>query len=182
MNYLTPEATHRLDAYLTEVRAALAGCPTVDPDEIEQDICAHIAAEFPPGRGPVSALDMDRVLAQLGRPDQWAPEGEASPLWRAAGHVRHLSAEGRRLLIAGLERLKHLPGHAQRFGHLALAGLRRLPAEGVRVGAFAARPLRAVPAAGRWVGGRGGTAGRRTGGCRTWRSACSCSASSSRRC
>src|SRR5206468_3637718 len=55
MMYLTPEAQQRLDEYLTGVRAALAGCASVDPDEIEQDICAHIAAKSRRGRSGSAA-------------------------------------------------------------------------------------------------------------------------------
>ena len=45
----TPEAGERFREYLAHARAALAGCDEFSPDDVEQDIRAHIAAEFPAG-------------------------------------------------------------------------------------------------------------------------------------
>jgi len=152
MTYLTPEAQARLDEYLAGLRAALAGCHTVDPDEIEQDVCAHIAAEFPPSFGPVSKLDLEPVLARLGSPEQWVPAEERSPLGRAAEQVRHLGAAGVRAGQAAVERLLHLRAEGQRAGRVALERLRRLRGRTARLREAALAKLRLVPAAGRRAG------------------------------
>jgi hypothetical protein len=152
MTYLTPEAQQRLNEYLTDVRAALAGCPTVDADEIEQDICAHIAAEFPPSFGPVSKLDLEPVLARLGRPEQWVPEGEQSPLWRAAERLRNLGAEGKRVGQVAAEQLGHLGDRARRIGRILWLGLRQVPDQAKWAGGVAAVRFHRVSAQGRQAG------------------------------
>jgi hypothetical protein len=153
MSYLTPEAKGRLDDYLTEVRAALAGCSSVDADEIEQDICAHIGAEFPPSFGPVSKLDLEPVLARLGRPEQWVPEGgDASPLRRAAERLRRLPAEGKKVGQAAVEGLRHIPEQAKWLGGAALEGLRHIPEQAKWLGGAALGGLRLVPEGGKKAG------------------------------
>lgn len=153
MTYLTPEAQQRLDEYLTEVRAALAGCRTVDPDEIEQDICAHIAAEFPPSYGPVSRLSLEPVLARLGSPEQWVPEEERTAWrrWRARlQHVRDAGLEAGQMALARLRRLR---GGARKLGRLARARLHGVPGHARQAGRFAVEHLRGLPGHARQVGG-----------------------------
>src|SRR5262245_38244674 len=150
--YLTPEAQQRLDAYLTGVRTALSGCSEVDPDEIEQDICAHIASEFPPSFGPVSKLDLEPVLARLGSPDQWVPGGEPSPLRLAAERLRRLQAEGVKVGQVALEGLRHVPGQARQIGDVALGGLHKIKDGGKMVGRAALDGLRAFKDRGKVVG------------------------------
>ena len=68
----TAEAVARLERYLREVRAELAQSPDVNPDEIEADIRDHVAAELR-NKPHATLADLERVLAQLGPPDVWAP-------------------------------------------------------------------------------------------------------------
>ena len=81
MPRFTPEAQLRFDEYLAHARAALAGCSEVSADDIEQDVRAHIAAEFPPGTGWVRLDQLEAVLARLGRPEQWVAD-EDRGVWR----------------------------------------------------------------------------------------------------
>jgi hypothetical protein len=109
MPRFTPEAQLRFDEYLDHARAALAGCTEVSPEDIEQDVRAHIAAEFPPGSGWVRLDQLEAVLVRLGRPDQWVTD-EDRPAWRRSiDWVRtRPAAVGRRVRVA-TERLRHGP-------------------------------------------------------------------------
>jgi len=109
MPRFTPEAQMRFDEYLAHARAALAGCAEVSPDDIEQDVRAHIAAEFPPGSGWVRLDQLEAVLARLGRPEQWVAD-EDRPVWRRGfDWVRtRPAAVGRRVRVA-TDRLRHGP-------------------------------------------------------------------------
>ncbi len=68
----TAEAIARLEHYLREVRATLAHSPDVNPDEIEADIRDHVATELR-SKPHATLADLERVLAQLGPPEVWAP-------------------------------------------------------------------------------------------------------------
>ena len=105
----TPEAQLRFDEYLAHARAALAGCSEVSPDDIEQDVRAHIAAEFPPGTGWVRLDQLEAVLVRLGRPEQWVAD-EDRPVWRRGYEwVRtRPAAVGRRVRVA-TDRLRNGP-------------------------------------------------------------------------
>ncbi len=92
----TPEADARFTEYLDNARAALAGCDELSPDEVEQDIRAHVAAEFPPGCGWVRLDQLEPVLARLGRPEQWVSDGGPSPWRRSVNWVRARPAAVRR--------------------------------------------------------------------------------------
>jgi len=109
MPRFTPEAQMRFDEYLAHARAALAGCSEVSPDDIEQDVRAHIAAEFPPGSGWVRLDQLEAVLARLGRPEQWVAD-EDRPVWRRGfDWVRtRPAAVGRRVRVA-TDRLRNGP-------------------------------------------------------------------------
>ena len=109
MPRFTPEAQLRFDEYLAHARAALAGCSEVSADDIEQDVRAHIAAEFPPGAGWVRLDQLEAVLARLGRPEQWVAD-EDRPVWRRGfDWVRtRPAAVGRRVRVA-TDRLRHGP-------------------------------------------------------------------------
>jgi hypothetical protein len=84
----TPEAEARFNEYLAHARAALAGCAELSPDDVEQDVRAHVAAEFPPGSGWVRLDQLETVLARLGRPEQWVSTGGPSPWRRGVDWVR----------------------------------------------------------------------------------------------
>jgi hypothetical protein len=79
MTEFTPEAEARLAEYLRQVRAALAGSPDVNPDEIEADIREHVGNEFRLATRPVPRAELEAVLARLGPPGQWLPSGRAEP-------------------------------------------------------------------------------------------------------
>jgi len=68
-----PEAEARFADYLREVRAALAGVPDVNPDEIEADVREHVENELHAKPRPVRLADLEAVLVRLGPPTQWAP-------------------------------------------------------------------------------------------------------------
>ena len=79
MTRFTPDAEARLEHYLSDVRAALAGASDVSPAEIEADIQAHIDAEFHAAIRPVSAGELEAVLVRLGPPEVWAVTADRSP-------------------------------------------------------------------------------------------------------
>jgi hypothetical protein len=80
MSLLTPDAEARLEEYCRHVRAAVARDAEADPDEVEADIRAHVAAEFRAAAGPVGPVELEAVLARLGPPEGWGPAGgEARP-------------------------------------------------------------------------------------------------------
>src|SRR5256885_10166410 len=66
----TPEAAARFSEYLAHARAALEGCAELSPDDVEQDVRAHVAAEFTPGGGWVRLDQLEAVLARHSRPGQ----------------------------------------------------------------------------------------------------------------
>jgi len=85
---LTVEAQHRLDRYLTQVRALLRAAPKLDADEIERDIRAHIDSELADRDHEVTAEELENVLRRLGSPTQWVDEDEV-PQWRRALATLH---------------------------------------------------------------------------------------------
>jgi hypothetical protein len=89
----TAAAAARLDDYLSQVRAALAASPDLDPADIEADIREHVAVEFRSHTRPVSLVELERVLAALGPPAGWAPvpTGRPTPAlspWAAVAGVK----------------------------------------------------------------------------------------------
>ncbi|MCI0701998.1 MAG: hypothetical protein L0241_13025 [Planctomycetia bacterium] len=86
---LSPEASARLDDYLRQVRAALAGAADVNPDEIEADIREHVENELHDAPRPVSLSALEAVLTRLGPPSQWGATGDPGVINR----VKHLLRE-----------------------------------------------------------------------------------------
>lgn len=78
---LTDEAQARLDFYLGQVRLSLRGHRSVEPAEVERDIAEHIEGELSGVGRPVPAAELDKVLRQLGSPEQWVP-AEDLVWWR----------------------------------------------------------------------------------------------------
>jgi hypothetical protein len=74
---LTPDATNRLDRYLEEMRASLAGSAPADVIEVEQDIRDHVSHDLAGSPAPVSIETLDAVLDRLGSPHQWAGQAPA---------------------------------------------------------------------------------------------------------
>jgi hypothetical protein len=95
----TPEAEARLDDYLRQVRAALAGAADVNPDEIEADIREHVENELRSAPVPVGLSRLEEVLARLGPPAAWGASDTPSFFRRARLVVRE------RLRLS--ERLRH---------------------------------------------------------------------------
>jgi len=71
---LPDNARKHLDNYLQQVRTCLKDCPTVDADEVEQNIKEHIESELQDSSEPVSFAALDDILKRLGSPQQWLPE------------------------------------------------------------------------------------------------------------
>ena len=81
MIQLDAQAQEHLDGYLSQVRAYLRGCRSIDPAEVDRDVREHIERELQKSPGPVSFREVDAVLSKLGSPTQWVPE-EALSWWR----------------------------------------------------------------------------------------------------
>ena len=77
------EARQHLERYLEDMRASMGGADGDGVAEIEQDIRDHIEAELGDRPSPVSAEELDAVLARLGSPAQW---GAGSAATVAAPH------------------------------------------------------------------------------------------------
>lgn len=89
---LAPAGAARFDAYLAQVRAALAGSTDVSPDEVEADIREHVGNELSAAPRPVPLAALEAVLAKLGPPSQWG----AAPHPTFFGRAKHLIGEGLR--------------------------------------------------------------------------------------
>jgi hypothetical protein len=76
----TSDAQAYLDRYLRQMKAALSGSRSVDPQEVERDVLGHIEAELPDNE-PVTLDSLHSVLNRLGSPNQWLAVEEL-PLWR----------------------------------------------------------------------------------------------------
>jgi hypothetical protein len=84
--HLTPDAEARLEDYLRQVRATLAGIADVNPEEIEADVREHVGNELHEVPRPVGVAALEAVLTRLGPPDQWAT-GERPSGLRRVGHL-----------------------------------------------------------------------------------------------
>jgi hypothetical protein len=81
MIQLDAQAQEHLEGYLSQVKAYLRGCRSIDPAEVDRDVREHIERELQKVPGPVSFREVDVVLSKLGSPTQWVPE-EALSWWR----------------------------------------------------------------------------------------------------
>lgn len=99
---LSSEAAARLDDYLAQVRAALAGAADVNPDEIDADIREHIENELRGAPRPVPVAALEAVLARLGPPSQWGAGND--PTLR--GRVRHLLRGAREAAVERAKRVR----------------------------------------------------------------------------
>lgn len=75
MKSWTPDASAFFEAWLGRVRSTITTDPKVDPDDVAQDLRAHVHAELDGAQEPVTVGELSRVLDSLGGPAQW---GEAS--------------------------------------------------------------------------------------------------------
>jgi hypothetical protein len=74
---LSPDAQAHLERYIGQIKSALRGQSSVDPDEVERDVVGHIEAELAGEPEPVEAGQLLDVLDRLGRPDEWLPAESA---------------------------------------------------------------------------------------------------------
>jgi hypothetical protein len=106
---MTPEAAARFAEYLAHARTALDGCAELSPDEVEDDIRAHIAAEFPAGTGWVRLDQLEAVLARLGTPEQWVSDAGRSSWRRSVDWVKTGPGAVRRRVRDAASKLRHGP-------------------------------------------------------------------------
>lgn len=80
---LTPEASTRLERYLSRMRGALRGSRAVEPEEVEQSVREHVEIALAGVAAPVGAERLAEVLEQLGPPERWLVDDDR-PWWRRA--------------------------------------------------------------------------------------------------
>lgn len=71
MKTWTPDASQRFETWLGGVRLSVAGDPSLNADDIAQDLRAHVHAELEATEEPVTVGALERVLDSLGNPTQW---------------------------------------------------------------------------------------------------------------
>jgi hypothetical protein len=74
---LSPDAQSHLERYIREIKTALRGHSSVDPDDVERDVLDHIETELAGQPEPVDAGQLLDVLDRLGAPDEWLPTATA---------------------------------------------------------------------------------------------------------
>ena len=72
------DASEHFENWLGRVRLSVAGDPKLNPDEIAQDLRAHVHAELEAAPEPVTRSAVERVLDSLGNPAQWSETAKAS--------------------------------------------------------------------------------------------------------
>ena len=72
MKSWTPDASEYFEAWLGRVRTSVATDPTLDAEDIAQDLRAHVHAELAASPEPVTKGQLERVLDSLGSPTQWS--------------------------------------------------------------------------------------------------------------
>lgn len=85
MKTWTPDASEHFESWLGRVRLSVAGDPSINPDDVAQDLRAHVHAELETLEEPVTVTALDRVLDGLGNPAQWTDAASpAAPASKAA--------------------------------------------------------------------------------------------------
>jgi hypothetical protein len=84
MRSWTPDASAHFEAWLGTVRQTVATDPSVNAEDVAQDLRAHVHAELEGAPEPVTVDDLGRVLDSLGNPAQWG-ESTRQPKEAAAG-------------------------------------------------------------------------------------------------
>ena len=101
MKTWTPDASEHFESWLGSVRLSVASDPSLDADDITQDLRAHVHAELEAMPEPVTIGALDRVLDSLGNPSQWSetlkPPAEPSGSWFQR-HVTDVVAEWQKRL------------------------------------------------------------------------------------
>ena len=72
MKSWTPDASQHFESWLGRVRTTVSDDPTVNPDDVAQDLRAHVYAELEAAQEPVTVPDVERVLTSLGSPNDWS--------------------------------------------------------------------------------------------------------------
>ena len=106
MAAFSPDAQRHLNDYLRQLKAALAGQPSVDAGEVERDVLSHIDAELSGEPEPIPAHRLLKVLDRLGEPQQWVTQ-DPSPWQRPFAALQSRPGDWRLSVLA--------------FGCLALA-------------------------------------------------------------
>lgn len=86
MKSWTPDASQYFETWLGRIRTSVAGDPTVDPEDVAQDLRAHVHAELAAAPEPVTMGELARVLESLGTPAEWNVTAKDQPKERL--HVR----------------------------------------------------------------------------------------------
>lgn len=85
MKNWTPDASSHFETWLGHVKLSMAGDPSLNADEITQDLRAHVHAELEAAPEPVTMGALERVLDSLGNPTQWSdtakPPASPAPSW-----------------------------------------------------------------------------------------------------
>jgi hypothetical protein len=102
MKSWTPDATAHFEAWMGTVRRTVAADPSVDADDVAQDLRAHVHAELEGAPEPVTVDDLGRVLDSLGNPSQWGesarqPNGPRAAAWYQRNVVDVVSAWQKKL-------------------------------------------------------------------------------------
>lgn len=71
MKTWTPDASQHFETWLGRVRSSVARDPSLNADDIAQDLRAHVHAELEAATEPVTVGALEQVLASLGTPPQW---------------------------------------------------------------------------------------------------------------
>jgi hypothetical protein len=71
MKTWTPDASQHFEAWLGRVRTSVARDPSLNAEDIAQDLRAHVHAELEAVAEPVTVGALETVLASLGTPPQW---------------------------------------------------------------------------------------------------------------
>lgn len=72
MKTWSPDASDLFEAWLGRVKLSVATDPTLNADDITQDLRAHVHAELETSPEPVTRGEVERVLDSLGNPTQWS--------------------------------------------------------------------------------------------------------------
>ena len=86
MKSWTPDASQHFESWLGGVRRSVAGDPSVDPEDVAQDLRAHVHAELEAAPEPVTMGELERVLVSLGTPAQWSVTAKDAP--KVRWHLR----------------------------------------------------------------------------------------------
>lgn len=90
MKTWTTDASEHFETWLGRVRASVAGDPSVDAEDVAQDLRAHVHAELEASPEPVTVGAVEHVLASLGNPAQWSDSLQAPPRARGDWFTRHV--------------------------------------------------------------------------------------------